>query len=123
MQTLRPIHPSVMRFERRTLSRGFTLTQKKSLKRRGTLKRQETLTTRDILKSMKSHDFDNVDDLAALDGVSRDNYAYYAGNLGFVGLGVALVGYFACQVVLYRTYLLYVAHLYVQYSETLIIIP
>ncbi len=71
---------------------------------------------------MKSHDFDNVDDLA-LDGVSPQNYAYYARyvitlgltqrlsrliklnlffpserNLGIIGLSAALFGYFACQV-------------------------
>ena len=46
---------------------------------------------------MRSHDFDNVDDLA-LDGVTADNYAYYAGKLGVAGVGFALAGYFACQV-------------------------
>ncbi len=58
---------------------------------------------------MKSRDFDNVDDLA-LDGVTAHNYAYYARNLGYVGIGLALVGYFACQViqhVLLCTYYLY----------------
>ena len=42
------------------------------------LKRQETLKTSEILKSMKSLNYDNADDAATFDGVAADNYAFYA---------------------------------------------
>ena len=42
------------------------------------LKRQETLKTSEILKSMKSLNYDNADDAATFDGVTADNYAFYA---------------------------------------------
>ena len=61
------------------------------------LKRQETLKTSEILKSMKSLNYDNADDAATFDGVAADNYAFYARSLGVAGMVVVLLGYFCSQ--------------------------
>ena len=60
------------------------------------MKRQDTLRTRDILKSMKSHGFDNVDDMA-FESVTSGSYLYYLGHMGLTGLTMALVGYILSQ--------------------------
>ena len=61
------------------------------------LKRQETLKTVEILKSMKSLNYDNADD-ATFDSVTSENYAFYVKSLGVAGVLVVLLGYFCSQV-------------------------
>ena len=63
---------------------------------RARLKRQETLKTSEILKSMKSLNYDNADD-ATFDSITSDNYAFYARSLGVAGMLVVLLGYFCSQ--------------------------
>jgi hypothetical protein len=60
------------------------------------MKRQDTLRTRDILQSMKSHGFDNVDDMA-FESVTPESYLYYLEHIGLFGLFVALLGYIVSQ--------------------------
>ncbi len=60
------------------------------------LKRQETLKTAEILKSMKSLNYDNADDLT-FDSVTAHNYRYYLRSLGTIGVILVLAGYFASQ--------------------------
>ena len=41
-------------------------------------------TTKEILKSMKTITYDNVEDMA-FESVTSDNYKFYAQNLGYFG--------------------------------------
>lgn len=60
------------------------------------MKRQDTLRTRDILQSMKSHGFDNVDEMG-FDSVSTKSYFFYLRHMGIVSFNVAMMGYILSQ--------------------------
>ena len=65
-----------------------------SMRLRPVMKRQDT--TQGILKSMKSKDFDNADDMV-FESVTLDNYLYYLRSMGFAGILFSLLGYILTQ--------------------------
>lgn len=73
---------------------------------RPVMKRQDTMKTRDILQTMKSKAFDNVDDMA-FDSVTVDNYAFFAKQLGYRSISAAGLTFLLSQAleVLYKMWL------------------
>lgn len=69
-------------------------TSEKPRRLRPVMKRQNTV--KNILKSMKSRDFDRLDDLA-FESVTTENYLYYIRSMGIFGISVALLGYLTSQ--------------------------
>ena len=58
-------------------------------------KRQDTQT---ILETVKTRGFDAIDDMAALESITAENYLFYLRSLGIVGILAAVLFYILCQI-------------------------
>jgi ABC-type multidrug transport system fused ATPase/permease subunit len=62
------------------------------------LRRGDTLSINEVIRAMKAKSFESADDIIGMEGVTADNYIYYAKYLGMTALVLGLIGFVVSQV-------------------------